>query len=88
MVVVGGLVVVAVVVVAVVVVGGLVVVAVVVVAVVVVGIGDEAGQRHHGGPRGIDGVERAQETFFEVKPVANQQVGGSEIGGDADRRLP
>ena len=79
---------VAVVVVAVVVVGGLVVVAVVVVAVVVVGIGDEAGQRHHGGPRGIDGVERAQETFFEVKPVANQQVGGSEIGGDADRRLP
>lgn len=73
----------AVVVVAVVVVGGLVVV-----AVVVVGIGDEAGQRHHGGPRGIDGVERAQETFFEVKPVANQQVGGSEIGGDADRRLP
>jgi len=76
-------VVVAVVVVAVVVVGGLVVV-----AVVVVGIGDEAGQRHHGGPRGIDGVERAQETFFEVKPVANQQVGGSEIGGDADRRLP
>ena len=73
----------AVVVVAVVVVGGLVVV-----AVVVVGIGDEAGQRHHDGPRGIDGVERAQETFFEVKPVANQQVGGSEIGGDADRRLP